>query len=787
MPIRLIWLLVFVGALLPFPVPSQGDEVVFSRTFDLPHVARPGEELVVAGTVNAAAPVVLVIRIDDGSSTSYASRANIERTLPPGPFRLRVPLAGQRSPRGRTIDAADIRKIVVFAPTTRSGAIRAQAHIDPPVPLPDGAVGWDFGPPSGAVYPGFEAITAGDGRIHGRAPRALARPGGDPLIADGVGGVERFSVSLPNGRWRITLWTGDLGEWETLPWYIERRIRVNGKTVEHERLAPRQWIAGRYLEGRNREALADGDPWRVIGKRRGRRMTVETKVRNNRLVIDLAGDRHAATHLAAVLAEPVGGRAVEFIEADRAERFRQTWRLMPGDPHLRPPDLQLETPAPRTATPGSLAIIDLTALAPWNDAHPVLSVVAPRSVERSLPMETRFGYWRYDRRDPASTLLVANSDHLRGDIRAMRLIANLPRAINLVIRVPATTPPGRYEGSVRLTSRGASVEAPIILEVLATSLPAPDRKIGVYLEPAPHLEWFPELAAARKSARWCDLVTLRRFGLTVLSPPLATPSDAGLGAFLGDLERYVDAGFSVPPLSYTSVKRLPRASLAATLEWAMEAVRERGLPMPIWSVADEPGNPGGDRSAAAALARQLQNAIPDATVAGHLNHPADALLLPHLDVALINAGFGVDSSDVARVRRTATEPWFYNMARPRLAAGFYLWRSGAAGYLQWHARMPTADPYDPTDGREGDVQLLYPQDEICPITPDVHRDLLEMAEGIQDLRWLSWLEMRARRNDRARRVLADLRRVVPGTWEAARRIDPDCLDVWRSHITELAR
>ena len=67
-------------------------------------------------------------------------------------------------------------------------------------------------------------------------------------------------------------------------------------------------------------------------------------------------------------------------------------------------------------------------------------------------------------------------------------------------------------------------------------------------------------------------------------------------------------------------------------------------------------------------------------------------------------------------------------------AGFNLWRSGAKGYLQWHARMPTADPFDPSDGREDDVQFLLPHIVPCPEIQDVDRGLFELAEGIVDLR-----------------------------------------------------
>ena len=45
-----------------------------------------GDELQIEGMVEANGPVVVVLRVDDQQSTSYASRFNAERTLPAGPF-----------------------------------------------------------------------------------------------------------------------------------------------------------------------------------------------------------------------------------------------------------------------------------------------------------------------------------------------------------------------------------------------------------------------------------------------------------------------------------------------------------------------------------------------------------------------------------------------------------------------------------------------------------------------------------------------------------------------------
>jgi hypothetical protein len=126
------------------------------------------------------------------------------------------------------------------------------------------------------------------------------------------------------------------------------------------------------------------------------------------------------------------------------------------------------------------------------------------------------------------------------------------------------------------------------------------------------------------------------------------------------------------------------------------------------------------------------------------------------------------------------------MEQPRLAAGFYLWRVKAAGYLQWHARMPTADPFDPTDGREGDIQFLYPTAEICPAVPDLDRNLLRIADGVTDLRWVLWLEQRAIDDPAARKLLADLSAAIPEQWEEAKDLADLDLERLRQMIADLA-
>ena len=98
--------------------------------------------------------------------------------------------------------------------------------------------------------------------------------------------------------------------------------------------------------------------------------------------------------------------------------------------------------------------------------------------------------------------------------------------------------------------------------------------------------------------------------------------------------------------------------------------------------------------------------------------------------------------------------------------------------------MPTALPYDPTDGRESDFLLLGPQ--AC----EAHRlsyDLLLLQQGIEDLRWLSWLEQTARYQVNAALLLQRLRDLVPTRWQQAEQLPASSWTQWREEIEQLAK
>lgn len=342
------------------------------------------------------------------------------------------------------------------------------------------------------------------------------------------------------------------------------------------------------------------------------------------------------------------------------------------------------------------------------------------------------------------------------------------------------------------------------IEVLDQQLPINKQKVGVYLDHSPHLQYFEQWKSLQLAQVYCDLKYLKRLELQALAPPMSLPINEGEASWLKELALYQALYGNSDLLAYTPYKRLKERLNQNTLQETMAKITglSRGVVINAsqeasniyWSIADE------------ALieqipiikedAKQLHSANQIAKVAGHLNNPNQNSLIPHLDLVLINHGFGVDKAEIKKIHRmkTANSPenkrvWLYNMPDFRLAAGAFLWHSKADAYVQWHARMPTANPYDPTDGREADYQFFYPQPIACMAIPDVDKALFELAMGQYELRWFLWLERRVEQGNSpgAKALKEKIERALGGNWRQAQRVNHSQLEQWREQIIELAQ
>ena len=421
-------------------------------------------------------------------------------------------------------------------------------------------------------------------------------------------------------------------------------------------------------------------------------------------------------------------------------------------------------------------------------ANPTVVLSPPTNQAIALPGLVWAGQTRLERRGAGDTVLALGNSLLSGTPERLPLVAGQPRTYEIWIDVPASTPPGLYNGGLLIGGSGQDTLVPVQVEVLPVKLPPAAKPAGFYVDEAPHLTWFDAFAGDRDRQAQCDLAFLSRLGLNGSAPPLATPTGTP-GAFEADMRRAAGAGIASGWLAYAPAKRMLErdgvGGSAAMIGRLERELREGGLPPPLWSLADEPGNPGRAGASLRDWIAAIRKQAPGARIAAQLNSPKDQPLIASFDTVLLNNGYGLDKAILADAKARGADVWLYNTDRPRTSAGIWLWITSASRYVQWHARMPTADPLDPTDGREGDVSAFLPTRGVCQGVPSIDRSMLEMADGVVDQRWLAWLSEANTASAKAlRQQLWD---TLPSRWAAAATLSESDLQAIRSSIIEVSR
>lgn len=780
------------------------------------------DELVIEGHNPGTQPQTLILRVDDQASVNYRSRVNQERMVAPGPFTLRFALSEWRTSQPRALALDKLTKLYLFMADNAPSMTIHRWYWEPGLTLPEGTIALDLGAAAAPRFTGFEPLSPGDHRLIGH-PTPILRPSGDALVRDGLRNLDGVRLEVAKGRYQLTLWLDDPGEWEYLPHPLERSVLVNGEPIWAEQWQPQDWLTQRYLAGQSREALPNPDPWQLFGARQGGPVHVTLNHPGGPLTITLVGHSPDAKYLAGLLLAPypaptskealpnsgkdlaVLADATAIVLTKQRQLFLEKWTLAPYSPapasqqlSLTPiadaaPTLQI---APASAADalqhasqavlaarGSQLLLEFAIHAATDDPAPLLVIQPPERAGSPLALTPYYGQWHLVRPQASGTLLVPSDQELVEGIAGLTLQAGVPRRLVLHVTIPRDAPAGRYLGNIQLLSQQQLVQLPLTIEVLPLTLPTASKPVGIYVEAPPYLNWLSPNPEALKEqiaeASRCDLERLAKLGISGLSPAL--PQDeAGMREIMGEA---AGLGFVPPLLAYTPLKRWGGDPASQLDQWQarQQALTASGLPPLAWSLFDEPDL--ATLPAITSLAREMKRRDPAVIRAGHFNHPDQVGLLAEVEIALINAGFGADKADVARVCQHKVTPWFYNLGTPR-AAGFYLWQSGAEGYLQWHGRMPTALPYDPTDGRESDFMLLGPQ--AC----EAHRlshDLLLLQQAIEDLRWLAWLEQEARYQVEAALLLERLHEQLPTRWQVAEQLPSSAWIQWRREIEQLAK
>jgi hypothetical protein len=558
---------------------------------------------------------------------------------------------------------------------------------------------------------------------------------------------------------------------------------VSGKIVLNERFTPQEWIRQRYLRGRADEHPEGTDAWRAFGRRRGGELTAIVEATDNAVVIDLDANEPSGRFLSAVLLAPVDdGTALASVNARRADWYRSNWPVLGDDTQTRDDDIvpifldQAPThPQPTLSlklAPGTGERLRLLVNDIGPDTIAKVHLETPESDRQRLSVSIWAARERLERRRAQDSFLTRTDNFLDGVASISASPATNHRLFELWVSSRPTMRPGRRLGHVIIEAAERSITVPITIDVLPVELPPATKAAGPYLDESPHFKWFPELADHIGRQLDCDASFVEMLGLAGSAASVAMPDGSGNGTY-ADLTRAQRNGFAMPTLAYAAAKRTLHAlgpdAGARAISGAVQTALAAGLSPPVWSLVDEPSNPGAQLQPWPRWLEAIRGQ-PGVSVrlAAHLNAPRDQALLDKFDVVLVNGGFGLDIATIERARAAGPEVWLYNTEAPRLTAGAWLWRSAARRYVQWHARMPTADPFDPLDGREGDEQFILPSAAPCPSTPSIHRDLLDLADGVVDQRWLLWLDAEA--TPSARDLRSRIERRIGVRWDRASRM-----------------
>ena len=744
--------------------------------------------------INTSHKNTLIIIEIGKHKAAYRNRINQERGVLPGPFSIQVYPYGFRTPKGNKLTFSAHTRVKVF--TLDKEAEIAEFKLKQLNTSASKVLyAFDLGPEDQTVLQGFESMTpshpllAHTLKVRQKKLNPFTRLSLDPLVRDGISGITSLKLPLPAGKWRLHLWTEDVGYWQTLPEQVERRIRINGQDREYQHNPPWQWVKQRYTQNKFRLSqfgqLTNLTSWRAIGQYRGGYKTFDVEAENGDLIIELAGANKMSTTITGLMIEKREQHYLTDVNFTRAQWFNARWPLLPFSQTKQP-----NSPRHYRITKNNPLFIALP-LAQGMLLDNLSWRASPLIIEKRLylpQLERNLGSFNAN---PAGSFLAIKPLLITASNTYKQHLGKL----HLTIKTPNNLAPGTYK--IQLIDKlSQQILHTLSIQLLDIDLADLDKPIGVYLDLAPHLFLSYERKGMADKQLQCDLETLANLDFTGVAPHFPVPKNAVLQqSYQTRIQGLLSLGFQPPFLDYAGLKNLRyqfgQDETSQKLKALSQVIDHKPRSLAI-SIADEPSNASSKGFALTQMASLVDKSYvqteqaPALLKAAHLNNPKDRRWLGELDIALINHGYGVTRQSIQNIRNQDVQVWLYNMTNKRLAAGFFLWKYKLNGYLQWHARMPTADPFDPTDGREDDQQLLPVMAELCAKVADLHPDLIEIAEGITDHKWLNWLDKMSKTSTPAFKLRQQLLQKVPNSWQRAENLTSQQLQTWRNEIEELA-
>ena len=345
------------------------------------------------------------------------------------------------------------------------------------------------------------------------------------------------------------------------------------------------------------------------------------------------------------------------------------------------------------------------------------------------------------------------------------------------VHVPDNIAAGFYSGQVTISpSQAPAYSLPIRIEVLPVKLASVPILAGLYH--FDYVYWYtrywneafgsdPWLTSRAKEYEKQNISLLQSYGINSLcligedlrgdirieNDKLSFRED---GPFTQWMDLYAASGMKeIPWYAFGSIgdinlpggiygKKVPVLStewsqyFREIVTWIKNQEKERGWPEIVLNSSDELSNIGPAAVDAGVRILRAFNEIrgnrPWRTVAS-VNGPLERKLLPHISIIMPNSAYPITVDSIKEIHANNVDLWIYNIGNSRATWGFYPWRVGAKARYQWFNCQVRGDPWSAFDGDTG-----YMTTQITPGKPLGSPDLIEIGEGLNDLRYITTLE-----------------------------------------------
>jgi len=716
----------------------------------------------------------LDISVKDGTGACVAgpTRAVISSSV--GQFS--IPLASLRDGLYRVeAEVLPNRKAARLGHTSLSFSVQTGPHGRPRTVIH----AFDFGPAGQQVMDGFR-----EAKCNGLLRYVDAVP--DPLCMDGLLGGKHL-VKLPNGRYRVGLWSGACGRNLLMNRdHGEARIAVNGQVLLADEAWRDSYERAIFLGDATDLTPAKKDLYSALVEPYYEFTEATVEVTQGHLDVTVSG----STRLNALVVAPEDKKLafesfVTHANASRRKIVETAWLKGSWSPSTPPPHGRSHEElgyVPFIPEPGETVDLqtmptleqqsrDLELFAAPGEWEPASIGIWPLADAGSLSVKV--GDLRNDNEVlPAARVRIKRVQYgvrpgprffpfYLKDADAVTLEKGVPREFQLWFQVPDSARPGTYVGEVVLASERGATRLPVRVRVVDVDLPDVTRKEAgapQFTMPYYSCAWY---ANSRDEEFQKKEVEYYKRDLRFMKERGLSPS-ASFGMSPWEYRKLMlEAGIDVP-LSLYSCQQAP----GLTLNWksmkcrfeeqtkteagteafqkklvegwdkGVEQIEAAGFSTDDFqfSLMDEVGShlgrKGVDREMAILRAMKEYGKVRTFIEA---NHPLELEVAPYVDLFLFNNSFRIDQEVIDRVKATGTAYGLYNTGMKRVMFGFYTWRVEARKVWQWHYYRPEKTAVS------GFLAVNYAT-QPGPEGPYPTIRLEKVREGIDDYRYLMALE-----------------------------------------------